>query len=78
MPVRLVALNAKLKKYDGIWMPSWPMALSAKLWKIVEGEYAPVWCVVTTFDPQIIEPLAQDTLLVVVSNEWPTGESQEK
>ena len=57
------------------------MALSAKLWKTVEGEYAPVWRVATTFDPHITEPLAQDTLLeehIVVSNEWPIRESQEK
>ena len=85
-----MAMNVKLKKH-GSKRQTEDVALNAKLWGNDEGEYALVWRVATTLDPQIIKPwrsiiiiwmsLAQDTMLeepIVISKEWSTRESWEK
>ena len=50
-----MALNTKLWRNGGSECRTEDMALNAKLRGSDEGEYAPVWRVATTLDPQIIK-----------------------
>ena len=51
-----MALNAKLWRNGGSECRTEDMTLNAKLRENDDGEYASVWRVATTLDPQIIKP----------------------
>ena len=52
----MMAMNAKPWREGGLERQVEHMAMNVELWGDAEREYASIWRVTTTLDPQIITP----------------------